>query len=134
MYNIKTVYETEPIHRTYAEYVDQAQLVIDKEFVPQDCGINGLWLLHDLPYSDLIFKSKDIMHTSYNIVKDSIRVLKPSHFHTSRLNRTKETANVNSCREYKIFTFLTSGNSSWPWIMSTEAAKEHDLRLKNVLG
>ena len=134
MYNLRTVYETKPVHRSYAEYVENAQLVIETEMTPKECGINGLWLLHDLPYSELIFKTKDIMHTSFNIVKDSIRLMKPNKYHTGRKNRTKEQANVNACRSFKIFSFLTGNDPTWPWIMSTDAAKEHDNRFKHVLG
>ena len=134
MYNIKTNVLPKPIKFTYNQYVTNARLVNEKKKEPKECGINGLWILHDLPYSNLIYKTKDIMHTAYNIIKDTIRLIKPNGYHTQMKNRTKEKSVLDSCKEHQIFTFMTSDQPSWPWIMDNNSAKEHDNRLKNVLG
>jgi hypothetical protein len=134
MWNIKTNTLEKPERLTYENYVHSAIRVQNGSLTPKECGINGLWLLHELPYSHLIYKTKDLMHTSYNIVKDSIQLLKPNNYHTVKKNRTKDSAIIKICRENRIFPFMTSDNPIWPWIMTTEKAKDHDKRFTHVLG
>ena len=79
-----------PRNFTYQEYVEKANAVMEGEKDVKECGVHRLWILHDLPYAEFIFKTKDIMHSANNIIKDSIKLFKPSHYHTSNINRTKQ--------------------------------------------
>ena len=134
MFNIKTNTLEEPERLSYENYVHNANQVLNGSLTPRECGINGVWLLHALPYSHLIYKTKDLMHTSYNIVKDSIQWIKPNNYHTVKKNRTKDSSIIKICKEYRIFSFMTGENPIWPWIMTTDRARDHDKRLTHVLG
>jgi hypothetical protein len=76
------------------------------------------------------------MHTANNIIKDSCKVFKRStNSKPVFTNRTTNDSVIASCKEFKIFPFITrADNPEWPWILSQTVIKEHDARLKNVLG
>ena len=100
----------------------------------EECGIHEIWLLHELPYAEYIFKTKDLMHSANNIIKDSIRLFQPSNYHTSRENRTKQERVIKDCESLKIFKFMTTQPASFPWILSNREADIHDKRLLSVVG
>ena len=136
MYNIESTVSTVPKNRTYHQYIEQGEKVNDGTITPSSVGINGIWLFHSLPYAHLIHTTKDAMHAANNTVKDSCHLFKPSS--SSKPVFTNRTTSVNvvaSCREFKIFPFITRiENPVWPWILSKERLKIHDDRFKHVLG
>ena len=136
MYNIETLITKKPTIRSYKQYVAQGQEVQNGVITAASVGINGVWLFHALPYAHLIHPTKDAMHSANNTIKDSCCVLKPST--TSKPPFTNRTTNLNvllSCREYKIFPFITRAeNPIWPWILTNEQLETHDARMHHVLG
>ncbi len=89
-----------------------------------------------MPYASLLHPTKDIMHTANNSIKDSLKVFKRSTTSQPAFeNRTTKDSVVASCREYKIFPFMTRPiDPQWPWILSNNYILQHDNRLKNILG
>ena len=135
MYNLESNVHTKPKVRTYAEYIHRGKLVENEEVPAKDVGINGIWYFNILPYSHLLHPTKDIMHSSNNIIEDSCRLMKPtSNSQPKHTNRTTSVSVIASCREYRIFPFLTKDQPDVPWILTNETRISHDRRFEHVLG
>ena len=63
----------------FSPFAYGARSVMVEEMEVDDCGIHEIWLLHELPYAEYIFKTKDLIHSANNIIKDSIRLYQPSN-------------------------------------------------------
>jgi hypothetical protein len=132
MYNAVTVDEPPPQNKKYEDYVRLGNEVLEGTITASSVGINGVWAFDALPYAKDIWKTKDIMHSANNTIKDSLHLLKPKH--DDFTNRTQSDNVIKSCEEYRIFPFVYSENPTFPWIISAVHVKSHDSRIANVIG
>ena len=134
MWNLGNDANVAPRKRGYLQFIRQAEEVVEGIVTNSEVGINGVWIPHCLPYAHLLYRTKDIMHSAFNVVKDSIRVMKPHVAKPLFNNRTQSTSVVQSCREYSVFPFVYAEEPSWPWIFTNPEIQQHDNRFKLVLG
>ena len=132
MYNAQVVVEPPPLNKTYADYIRLGNEVLEGTITRQSVGINGIWAFHVLPYAEHIWKTKDVMHSANNTIKDSLEVLKPKYENFT--NRTQNANVISSCEEYRIFPFVYSAEPIFPWIITAANVKNHDSRIANVIG
>ena len=123
-----------PRKRGYLQFIHQAEQVVEGVVTNSEVGINGVWIPHCLQYAHLLFRTKDIMHSAFNVVKDSIRVMKPHVAKPVFNNRTQSASVIQSCRDYSVFPFVYAEEPSWPWIFTNPEIQQHDNRFKLVLG
>ena len=74
-YNANNITLPKPRKFSYEEYVSSARSVMEGEMEVEECGIHEIWLLHELPYAEYIFKTKDLMHSANNIIKDFYTII-----------------------------------------------------------
>ena len=134
MWNLSDETNIAPRKRGYLQFIHQAEQVLEGVVTNSEVGINGVWIPHCLQYAHLLFRTKDIMHSAFNVVKDSIRVMKPHVAKPVFNNRTQSASVIQSCRDYSVFPFVYAEEPSWPWIFTNPEIQQHDNRFKLVLG
>jgi hypothetical protein len=117
------VVEPEPTPRTYQEYLanghraEQTHSTVD--------GVKGVWTLQQLPYAANIYWIKDPMHSFANIIKDCVKVLRPTNSDFS--NRTESSAVRIACEQANIFKHLhqrTTPNMKARWAFTSREVRE----------
>jgi hypothetical protein len=93
---------TTPEAKSYQMYLQNAALA-EVKGEPVN-GVRGVWALNALEYAADIVWCKDLMHSFSNVIKDSIKVLRPSIYGFQ--NRTESDRVRNACKESKIFRDL----------------------------
>jgi hypothetical protein len=99
-------------------------------------GVKGLWTLDHLPYAKYIHWVVDPMHCFGNIIKDSVKVLRPSI--DDFVNRTESISVRDACRKFKIFRHLWTPNGKKlmkaKWAFSTDEVKNVHSQMAAIEG
>jgi Domain of unknown function (DUF4218) len=136
LFNLRHETGLKPAFFKYDEYIASGEQFNDREDrrILAINGVKGVWAFHVLPYARYIWMSKDRMHTGDHIVKDTLNML--SKTVNGHENRTEKKSVRKACEELHLFPFLYADECKRraPWCANKYIEKQHDMKLKNVIG
>lgn len=112
----------------------------EKQLNPYVDGVFDVWYLDNLPYSPLIHKTVDQMHTLANVISDLLNSVRPTQKgndtgkYYKHDNRTYQTNVQLKCEEEGIFQNGVFDYKEPPWVLPKKTCLEVDECMKRVLG